>query len=780
MAERRKTASSTFIVSFAFFLAISSSIVPSAAGGGWDDRLSAWTAAGFLPAAFSNGSGIEEEWAAFAGMEGDLFGTIADPFDGLGDTGINIDIDPGIVTAGDRDLRDDGSGNGGGNVSCTASSSGSGSGSGSGGMKTILNGDEATALVELFAFDSGGITIDVRVRGVEVEEVAVEGAAYQILTIHDRGYTEEGGRPQIPVIRETLAVPEGGAIRATVLEANYSTYDGYRVYPVQPPEFDCGPEEMGGESRAGVGDRVEAGDRVGVGDGNDGSGEGGDGAVEFLIDGEFYSIDAFYPGEMVELGAPGFWRDLSVASIQINPIFTNPATGELLVYDHIRIRVEYGDDVAFARRTIEPKFDEIYRRAILNYETLDVVVGTPEPGEVEEAAAPAGFNAVGDPGRLDPTAKYLMIYHEDSSSYESLRPLVELHQKRGLSVEVWNVSAGVRPKPADIKALISGRYSAHPEMEYVLLVGDIDLLPWKPDWNGIPGDYWYGCVLGDDLWPELAVGRLAARSDAEVSQQVKKITAYAETPPGDWSKRVLLVAHKEEAPGKYQGCKESIRTRTYCEPLTFETAYGALPAQGGDRATNADVKRAVDSGVGILNYRGHGSPTAWGSRWNTDNQDFAVADAHALANGGMTPVVFSIACYNAALDTTSESLGEAFVRDDSSAVAFLGASRPSYTIPNHDFDIYLFDAVGSEEIYDIGWALNRANTRLITRYGDTSVYMDNLRMYLWLGDPALSIKIAPINSPPQAPQKPEGPARGYSGIPYFYSTTNTVDPAPAA
>lgn len=773
MAERRTTASSTFILSFAFFLAISLSIVPSAAGGGWDDRSGVGTAAGFLPAVFSDGSGIEEGWGRFAWMEGNLFGTIADPFDGLGEIGLDIDpafdldINPGTEPQVDQDLRDYGSGN----ASCSGSS-----GSGSGGMKTILNGDEATASVELFSFDSGGITIDIRVRGVEVEEVEVEGAAYRILTIHDRGYTEEVGRPQIPVVRETLAVPEGGTIRATVLEANYSTYDGYLVYPVQPPEFDCDPEEMGGDSGVGVGVGAEVGVQA-AGGGDDGVG-GGDGAVEFLIDGEFYSIDAFYPGEMVELGAPGIWRDLAVASIQINPVFTNPATGELLVYDHIRIRVEYGDDVAFTQRTIEPKFAEIYRRAILNYETLDVVVGTPKPGVRVEAAAPPGFNRVAETHPLDQTAKYLMIYHEETSSYDSLRPLVELHQTKGLPVEVWNVSAGLRPTPADIKALISGRYSAHPGMKYLLLVGDIDLLPWKPDWNGVPGDYWYGCVLGDDLWPELAVGRLAARSDAEVSQQVKKITAYAEDPPGEWSKRVLLVAHKEDAPGKYQGCKESIRTRTYCEPLTFETAYGALPAQGGDRATNADVKRSVDSGVGILNYRGHGSPTAWGSRWNADNQDYTAADA--LANGGMTPVVFSITCYNAALDTASQSLGEAFVGGDSSAVAFLGASRPSYTTPNHDFDRYLFDAVGSEEIYDIGWALNRANTRLITRYGDTSVYMDNLRMYLWLGDPALSIKIAPINSPPQALQKPEGPARGYSGIPNFYSTTKTADPALAA
>lgn len=715
------------MVSFAFFLTLSSFLVSSGAGEDENDRLGVGSAADFPPVVFSNGSGIKEIWAIFAEMDGDIFGTMTDPFEGLGDLDLDLQVD--------RRLRD------------------YGNGSWTGGKKTILNGDEATADVELLAFDGEGITIDVRVRGVEVEPVAAEGVPYQILTIHDRGYTAEVGKPQIPVIRETLAVPEGAIVRARVLESNYSTYEGYRVYPVQPPEFDCDPGEGGGE--------------------------GEDGAVGFLIDEAFYSLDAFYPEEIVELGPSGVWRDLAVADIQINPVFYNPGTGDLLVYDRIRIRVEYGDDVAFALRTIEPKFSDIYSRAILNYDALDVAVGTPEPREKEAAIGPEGFNLVGDPGGLDPMTKYLMIYHEDSSSYESLWPLIELHQKNGLPCEVWNVSAGVPPTPADIKALISGRYSAHPEMEYVLLVGDIDLLPWKPDWNGIPGDYWYGCVDGDDLWPELAVGRLAMKNDSELRQQVKKITAYAETPPGDWSKKVLLVAHKEEAPGKYQGCKESIRTKTYSEPLTFETAYGALPAQGGDRATNADVKRAVDSGVGILNYRGHGSATSWGARWNADNQDYTVADAHSLDNGEMTPIVFSIACYNADLGASGESLGEAFVKDDSSAVAFLGATRPSYTTPNHDFDRYLFDAVVNEEIYDIGWALNRANVRLINGYGPTSIYMDNLRMYLWLGDPALIIRFVPINSPPDVPQKPAGPVRGYSGTSYSYST-RTTDPALAA
>ncbi|HII05908.1 MAG TPA: hypothetical protein HA349_00905 [Methanotrichaceae archaeon] len=607
-------------------------------------------------------------------------------------------------------------------------------------MKMILTSDESSADVGVLASDGDGTTIDVSVQGVGVEEATVGGVTYQILTIADRGYTSLVGKPQIPVIRETVAIPDGASVRATVLDSSYSTHEGYRVYPVQPPEID------------------------------------GDESGEFVIDEDFYSQDIFYPQKIVEVTAPAVWRDLTVVNLQVNPVMFNPATGQLRVYDHIKIKVEYGDGVAFAQKTIEPKFSEIYSKVILNYEALDVVVGLPKIRVEETVPSQEGFNLCGDFERLDQTTKFLLIYHEDCSSFESLEPLIDLHEQNGLPCEVWNISAGSLPTSVDIKALITSRYAAHSELEYVLLVGDIDTLPWNPSWYGVPGDYWYGCIAGNDLWPELAVGRLSVTNDAEVQQQVNKILTYEQNPPsGDWSNKVLLVAHKEEAPGKYQGCKEGIRTKAYVDPLTFETAYGAAPAQGGDSATNADVKSAVDAGVGILNYRGHGAGPYWGSNWNVEYESYDNTDAHALENGDKTPIVFSIACSNTALDYTAECLGEAFVKDDDSAVAFLGATRPSYTIPNHEFDSYLFEAVGDEQIYDVGWALNYANSRLISNYGPTHVYMENVRMYLWLGDPALSINIVPPNSPPNAPDTPTGPITGYTGLLYYYSTS-TTDP----
>lgn len=597
----------------------------------------------------------------------------------------------------------------------------------------IINGDEDVAEVNISATDAEGLVIDVLIRGLKVEEWEEGGEAFQILTISSRATTSEVGKPQLPMIKEIIAVPRGASVRAEVLDASYSTYSGYRVFPYQPPEVD-------GEDQA------------------------------FVIDEEFYSQDIFYPEEILEVGGSGTWRDLEVVEVQVNPVLFNPARGELRVYDRVRVRIDYGGGT-LAEETAEPKFARMYEDVILNYESIGLKIREAEARE-RELPLP-GDVGIDAPGQTTDLVKYLSIRHDGHASYDSIKPLLDLRAEKGIPVVSYSFSSSSNPSASDVKDVIAGVYASHPELEYVLLVGDIDHLPWYANW---PGDYWYGCVAGSDLYPELAVGRISANDDSEVSQQVNKILEYEKNPPaGDWFRRVLLIAHAQEAPGKYQGCKETIRGTNYAYPFAFETAYGALSSKGGDEAANAHVKEAIDSGMGIVNYRGHGDRTYWGPDWNYLGEEYGTADAHALNNGGATPIFFSIACYNAALDYSGESLAEAFVKDDGSAVAFLGATRPSYTIENHDFDRYLFDAIGNEDIRDLGWVLNDANVELIAKYGAASYAAENVKMYLLLGDPALEVRLDEPNSPPGTPDRPTGPVTGCFIVPYSYST-RALDP----
>ena len=560
------------------------------------------------------------------------------------------------------------------------------------GDQVTVSRDEGAVNVGVLSSDSRGTIISISDVELEEEEITVNGELFQILTIPGYDYTYEVGKPQMPVIRETVGVPDGASVQAKILDASYSTYKGYNVYPMQPPEVD----------------RVEG--------------------TEFVIDEEFYSQDAFYPEELVELGTPSIWRNLNVVSLQVNPVMFNPATGELRIYNRIKLELEYYDGVT-EKKTIEPQFARMYEDVILNLDYLDIVIAGGE-----------GTFPIQEDVRLDTPAddivKYISLRHEDHCNF-AITPLLDYHASQGLPCEDWYYPSGSSPTDHDIKNFFVGQYAEHPELEYVLLVGDISFLPWNASWDGVPGDYWYACLTDDDLWPEVAVGRISANNDGEVTQQVNKILTYLQSPPsGSWVNKVLLVAHKQDAPGVYQGCKEDIRTAVYTDGFTFDTAYGASAASGGDDATNADVTSAINAGRGIVNYRGHGAfgdpaPRPWGTfwgaqysnldpaPWNTAGELYTTTEAHALANGDKTPVVFSISCMNNALDNPIfDCLGEAFVKDDDSAVAFLGATRPSYRTQNHYFDRYLFDCIGNSLIYDIGLVLNCANGKLIDRYGE--------------------------------------------------------------
>lgn len=533
--------------------------------------------------------------------------------------------------------------------------------------------------IQILDYRKSGITLEVSVYGLYGEEIESQGQTFNFLTIPGYKWTHIIGKPQIPVIRETIGIPDGAKVQVSVLESSYSTYEGYNVYPFQPPETDSGEDS------------------------------------ELVIDREFYSQNLWYPDEIVEVGAPAIWRDISVVGLQINPVVFNPATSELRVYDHIVVDLGYIGGTMGAK-TVSPRFAGMYEDVILNYGYL---------GVSEERLGTARA----------PGLKYLVITTPALKS--AVQPLADWHHRQGLETKVVTTTTTGTTSTA-IKNYITNQYQLNSTLEYVLLVGDIDDLPWNSNWSGVPSDYWYGCVAGSDLYAELAVGRISATSSTEVTHQVDKILDYLKSPPaGNWVKRVLLVAHKQDAPGKYQECKESIRG-DFGAFATMSHLYGASSANGGDQATNGDVTNAINNCRGIVNYRGHGSEWEWWL-WDFNSSSYTTTMARNLSNDNYTPVVFSIACDNAHLDYTSETLSEAFMKADHAAVAFLGSSRSSWTDPNHDFDYQLFDAIYNENVYSAGWISNSANSWLIDNYGSGSYAMDNVRMFLWLGDPALDV-----------------------------------------
>jgi len=240
--------------------------------------------------------------------------------------------------------------------------------------------------------------------GVQLEQKEVNGEKFQVLTIPGYGITTDVGKAQLPLMRVLLAIPSTFDVSINILEGNYSILQGYNIYPAQEP----------------IPDYFES---------------------NFTINKSFYSIDRFYPGKIADISDPGMLREYSVIQLQIYPIWFNPGFDELMFYDEITIEIEFNGQVI--EQKIETDyisknlFEETYKKSILNYDSAKKYPTATSKGQDLETnilSLESGVELKNTSNRCD----YLIITHDDF--YESVVPLAEDKQNKGLEVRVVNIS----------------------------------------------------------------------------------------------------------------------------------------------------------------------------------------------------------------------------------------------------------------------------------------------------------------------------------------------------
>ena len=103
-----------------------------------------------------------------------------------------------------------------------------------------------------------------------------------------------------------LALPQGAHVEIEVLDTASQTMEDMLIYPAQPPK-------------------------------TDGSHPGEE--PPFLIDEDFYTKDTLYPGEIAAVDTTKILRGCPVTVLRLYPYQMNPATRELTMYSHLRLRV---------------------------------------------------------------------------------------------------------------------------------------------------------------------------------------------------------------------------------------------------------------------------------------------------------------------------------------------------------------------------------------------------------------------------------------------------------
>lgn len=261
-------------------------------------------------------------------------------------------------------------------------------------------------------------------------------------------------------------------------------------------------------------------------------------------------------------------------------------------------------------------------------------------------------------------------------------------------------------------------------------------LAWVDPWQGeVPADSRYGDANGDGL-PDVAVGRIAVNTLAEAEAVVAKIETY----DGDrrrelWQRRILFVADNEDEAGAFPALSDAIIAAHVPVDLIPQRVYLGSTVTSGDAARQA-IAAALNAGVFMVQYAGHGAPNRWAheSIWTT--ADVAQLSPHAPR----LPVVLTFNCldgYFAHPQPGLFALAEVMQRRaDGGAIAAISPSGLGWTLDQHRFRQLLMAALFDDAGRTLGEALLAAQQAYYQEHGGPHYLIDTMTLF---GDPALRL-----------------------------------------
>ncbi|MEM0493198.1 MAG: C25 family cysteine peptidase [Candidatus Thermoplasmatota archaeon] len=309
---------------------------------------------------------------------------------------------------------------------------------------------------------------------------------------------------------------------------------------------------------------------------------------------------------------------------------------------------------------------------------------------------------------------------------------------------------------------------------------------WDSDNDGIYGEWYINSTADDvhiDLYPDVALGRLACRSRYEVSIMVDKIISYEkgrlDQCNDSWFKRFLVVAgdtYPEHINPNWSGYEGE-----YYGDRAIENMSGFIPTRlytsDGSFSSKTDVINAFNNGYGFVYFVGHGSPKTWGNH-PPDSEDFVkgllVNDMWRLRNGYRLPVCVVSGCHNCQFDVdllkffnkttryrqealyecwgwrmTTQRRGGSIATVGCTALGYTKEDKQSFKGGLNEIEVLFFNVYDKSNMTTLGDVFNEAITMYLDTYpvntstpgcGDSWIDAKVVQSWVLLGDPSLRIR----------------------------------------
>jgi len=456
----------------------------------------------------------------------------------------------------------------------------------------------------------------------------INGQLYQDFTQSHKVTHMQLGAPSLPYFSESVIVPNKGKVSLNIKHGGYIEYTNIEIAP----------------SKGSLKRNVNPSD------------------IAYTF-GSTYNTNAFFPGDLARLGIPYNLRNTRGTTISISPYQYNPVTKVLRVYQNVQANViindnETGENELQSDYNQSDVFNTVYENQYLN---TSVVFGR--------------YTTVEEEGDMLVISKDAFI--------DEIQPFVDWKNQSGIKTTVVGIST-TGSTDTQIKTYIENFYAENPDLVYILLVGDHGDVPshtyGSSGGEELWSDTYYGQLTGNDYYPEAFVGRFSGYGP-QITTMVNRTLEYEKTPiAGDWMTRAIGLASDEGQGIGNDGepdWQHSRNMRTVLMNYGYTTVHEFYDGSHGGADASGDptptiITPAVNAGVGLFNYTGHGSQNV------CVTGNFSSSNINTATNNGTYPYVISVACNNGTF-TSGTCISETWMRatnagSPTGAIAACGSS----------------------------------------------------------------------------------------------------------
>ncbi|NOZ08864.1 MAG: hypothetical protein GXO91_08340 [FCB group bacterium] len=499
---------------------------------------------------------------------------------------------------------------------------------------------------------------------------------YTRLTGADLQYTYDEGLPELPQFTTLYQIDpfKNYQVDYTVLASH--TLENILIYPTQPhQDSERGPTLSKDES--------------------------------------FYQASAPFPENNLIVSDPLVFRGEALIAINLVPCRYFPDEKRLEVFDRVELSVyETGSrsNPDFIQMPRSLTFEPLYENSVINYSASD---------RTEDFQTPA----------------ILYICGGNSENNPYTQSLFDWRRERGYIVYTASTSE-TGGSASQIKNYIQNAYQTFdPPPEFVGLIGDTggsySIPTYHESWSGYggEGDLPYSQLSGNDILPDVILGRISINNSTDLANVINKTIKYEKAVymGGNWFEKAALVGDPSNS-----GISVVI-SNEYIDNII--TNFGMEDVRHNYSGSYSSwMQSQLNEGILYFNYRGYYGVSGFGSG-NISNAN----------NGYKTPFATFLTCGTGSFDGTS--LSESFIRagtvsNPKGSVAAVGtATLGTHTLINNIIDMGIYDGIFSDDLHTAGAALVAGKLALFNTYPSDPDHKVSIFSH-WnnlMGDPALEL-----------------------------------------